>query len=303
VKRNRDDIGFGRPLRPRTQRDRRCILWLALALAFAPSIAPAAFADERTEYFIRLLQTSSTFKVRAQAALGLGRLEPRPNALDALHQAVLEDSHQAVRAAAASALGRLGDASSKAPLERAARDPDREVSAAAREALALIGRRDSARDRQVAVRDRERPSSGPARYYVSVTMPSAAGVEISAQLREGLREFFVRQLESLDGVVVAPKGESDRDAQAAIKRRKLTGYGVDTSITRLETSDAGVRAEVSVVLWTHPGRAVKAMLNGGASVPGARGSQAERRALEGAIQSASRRLSQAMESATLAAGR
>ena len=243
--------------------------------------------------------------MRAQAALGLGRLEPRPNALAALHQAVLEDSHEAVRAAAASALGRLGDPSSRAPLERATRDSDREVSAAAREALAMLGGRDAPRNREIAVRDRGSSSrpSGPARYYVSVTMPSAAGADISAPMRDALREFFVRQLESVDGVLVAPKGESDREAQASIKKKKLIGYGVDTSITRLETSAAGVRAEVSVVLWTHPGRAVKAMLNGGASVPGARGADAERRALEGAIQSASRRLGQAMESATLASGR
>lgn len=300
MKRRRDDIGFGGP--PERRR-RRWILWLALMLSFAPS----AHADERTEYFIRLLQTSSTFKVRAQAALGLGRLEPRPEALEALHQAVLEDSHEAVRAAAASALGRLGDASSRSALERASRDSNREVSAAAREALAMLGRRSVPQTGAVAVRDRDRSArprpSGPARYYVSVTTPSAAGVQVSAQTREALRDFFVRQLESLDGVVIAPKDQSDREAQATIKKQKLIGYGVDTSITRLETNASGVRAEVSVVLWTHPGRAVKAMLNGGASVPGARGGDAERRALEGAIQSASRRLGQAIESATLASGR
>jgi len=265
-------------------------------------VTSSALADERTEYFIRLLQTSSTFKVRAQAALGLGKLEPSRDSIEALTVALRDDSHPAVRAAAAAALGKIADPSVKAALQRAQRDPDPDVRVAAKGALSELG---SARAQPAVAASREtregRVTGGPARFYVGVGVPNAQ-TQISEPTRKGLREILVRQLENIDGVLIAPLEERPPQARAVIEKRRLTGYYIDSSVVTVQRTESGVRAEVSVILGTYPGRDMKAMLRGGATVPGSGGPEAERRAIEGAFQGAVRRIHQAMES-TLASGR
>lgn len=278
-----------------------------LVVAFLAIASNSAFADERTEYFIRLLQTSSTFKVRAQAALGLGRLDPSREVIDALAGALQGDDHPAVRAAAATALGKLGDPSARPALERAKRDSDADVRSAATTALAEL---DRAPRGDTALASARPPSStaptapqstGRPRFYVGVGVPNVQA-EITESVRRSLRDILVRQLEGLDGVVIAPPDERDAQARAVIEKRKLTGYYIDSSIVSLQRTPSGVRAEVSVILGTYPGRDMKAVLRGGATVPGTGGPEAERRAIEGAFQGAVRRIQQAMES-TLASGR
>jgi hypothetical protein len=281
-------------------------LWLITLLAIVTS---SALADERTEYFIRLLQTSSTFKVRAQAALGLGRLEPSRDVLDALSGALRGDDHPAVRAAAATALGKLADVSVKPALERAQRDADADVRTAARTALAELARAGRSQS-TVASSSAQRPDpatgarqgSARPRFYVGVGVPSAQQVRLPEPTKNTLRDILVRQLEVIDGVLIAPLEEREPQARAVIEKRKLTGYYIDSSVVSLQRTESGVRAEVSVVLGTYPGRDMKAMLRGGATVPGSGGPDAERRAIEGAFQGAVRRIHQAME-ATLASGR
>jgi hypothetical protein len=287
-------------------RGARWSLWVVVILAIVTS---SALADERTEYFIRLLQTSSTFKVRAQAALGLGRLEPSRDAIQALSGALKDDDHPAVRAAAATALGKLADRSVKPALERAKRDANADVRHAARTALVEIERAPSAQPSASASRSRgaegatgARQGSARPRFYVGVGEPSAQQVRLGEATKSSLRSILVRQLEGIDGVLVAPPKERPPQARAVIEKRKLTGYYIDSSVVSLQRTESGTRAEVSLILGSYPGRDMKAMLRGGATVPGAGGPDAERRAIEGAFQGAVRRIHQAMES-TLASGR
>ena len=50
--------------------------WLALLGALVLASAVASAQSDRTQYFIDLLGTSTSFSVRAQAALALGRVPP-----------------------------------------------------------------------------------------------------------------------------------------------------------------------------------------------------------------------------------
>jgi HEAT repeat protein len=80
---------------------------LALALLLALGAAPFAQASSaKVDKLGGLLATHDSFKVRATAAVALGRLGDA-DALDYLSVALSRDNHFAVRAAAASALGRL----------------------------------------------------------------------------------------------------------------------------------------------------------------------------------------------------
>lgn len=87
-------------------------------------------------YLIKLLKGSSQFRVRAQAAISLGMMEKSYAARGAL-TAALQDPHPAVRTAAATSLGRIGDASHVTMLRMLAGDPEQPVRNAAR---ASIGR-------------------------------------------------------------------------------------------------------------------------------------------------------------------
>lgn len=80
------------------------------------------------------LAQNGSFKVRATAAVALGRLGD-PRGLHALTSALTTDPHYAVRAAAASALGRVKHPDSVKALLRALRDPDPMVRSQAKDAL------------------------------------------------------------------------------------------------------------------------------------------------------------------------
>ncbi len=88
---------------------------LALALLLAVGAAPSWAANEKVEKLGGMLATHDSFKVRATAAVALGRLCDA-EALDHLSLALGRDNHFAVRAAAASALGRLQTPGGVAPL-------------------------------------------------------------------------------------------------------------------------------------------------------------------------------------------
>ncbi len=89
---------------------------------------------EAVERLTLMLAQNGSFKVRATAAVALGRLGD-PRGTPALMSALTTDPHYAVRAAAASALGRVQESQSVHALLRALDDDDPMVRAQAREAL------------------------------------------------------------------------------------------------------------------------------------------------------------------------
>ncbi len=65
-------------------------------------------------------------------------------------------------------------------------------------------------------------------------------------------------------------------------------------MTHLDYRPDGVRAAVSVVLTTYPGKDIRAMIRGAATVSNALGRRATQRAIEGAILSALKEVPDAM---------
>jgi len=140
-------------------------LLLAFALSTGPAVAqsddaePAAPASaEGIQRLLSALQNGGTFKVRATAAVALGRMADA-RALNPLTEALRGDDSFAVRAASASALGRLGDPVCVAALFDALKDPERYVRDEAHEALArfhapkhLLAFREALHDEDAVVR-------------------------------------------------------------------------------------------------------------------------------------------------------
>jgi HEAT repeat protein len=257
-------------------------------------------ADARTDYLVRLLRTSTAFRVRAQAALSMGELEPAPELVAALTGA-LDDQHPAVRIAAAHSLERLGDPGALDALHAARQDADRDVRVAIASAIRTLRRIARTRPTSVEGSGTVAPpptTVGNARYYVGVGMPGTKNLRLDPAIVRVARDVVAHEAAGIAGVEVAPEQETNAQARAVIQRRRLAGYYLDASIVSVETNGTGTRAVVSIIVATYPGRDMRSILQGAATVPGGRGPDAERQAIEGALRGALRRLGQALEASS-----
>lgn len=289
------------PIRAAWQRT-IAILCVVSTIVFAPAMAGA---DERSDALVRLLETSTEFRVRTQAALSLGRTTGGSSVVQALVRA-LADSNPSVRGAAATALGSVGDSASVAALQRlTASSQPAAVRTAATQAITAIQRRSGGSTSSTGTTTTTTPattltappSSGSSRYYVGVGAPGTRASRITPELLRHARSVLVSQVNAIDGVEVAPENESNSAATAVLQRRSLAGVFIDCSIVSADATANGTRVAVSVVVGTYPGRDMRAILNGAATVPGASGPEADRAAIEGAVRGALRNLPQAMRSA------
>jgi hypothetical protein len=136
--------------------------------------------------------------------------------------------------------------------------------------------------------------TGAARYYVGVGVPGTSVAGLDRDALERSQDFIRRRIAGIEGVRLAPDRESHDEADRVLRRQRLTGYYLDSSIVRIEDRDNGVRAVVSVIVNTYPGRDMRVILQGAATVQGGGGGPTVRRqAIEGALTGALRRLPQA----------
>jgi hypothetical protein len=277
---------------------------LSLCVVGAPGEAHAQ--DPRSAYLIRLLRTGSMFRVRAQAALSLGRVTGDPAVVRALSES-LGDDHPAVRQASAASRERRGDPSALDALRRAANDREPSVRTAAGRAVRALERVARSRPRTAPVPtsptidDPGGGSTGPARFYVGLGVPGTKVSQLDRATLASARVFMESRIRALDGVVVAPENESRSAADRVIRSRRLAGYYLDSSIISVDQRpDGSVRASVSVIVQTYPGRDIRVMLQGAATVSG--GGNMRQTAIEAALQGALRRLPQALEQSVARAG-
>lgn len=262
----------------------------ALLISFAIAGSPGeAHADARSDYLVQLLSGSSQFRVRAQAAISLGAVTGDSNVISALGRA-LKDEHPAVRAAAANSLGRLADPSSLAALKAATSDAEEPVRAAASAAVARI---ESTRRSGGSIATTPTTPSGPARFYVAVGAPASRATGITDTDLRSAHNSLKARVQEIDGVVLAPANETSGAAAQVMKNRGLKGFYLESSVTSLENKpDGAVRAVVSVVIATYPGRDMRAVVQGAATALG--GGDIKSQAVEAAFKSALRQLPQAM---------
>ncbi len=258
----------------------------ALLLALGWLAPLPLLADSRGDFLIKMLSSSDQFRVRTQAALALGTRPPDAAAVQALIGA-LKDEHPAVRAACASALELLKDPRSLVALKAARKEKDSGARSAIEHAIASL-------EKTPAVTPEP---SGSSVYYVAIGTPSAQSGLGAPAMRE-LREHVVKEVAGLTGVRIAPENEGQAAATSVLRSKKLVGYYLDSSVTKIEEKPGGaLRAQVSIIVGTYPGRAMRSMLSGAATVSGGgTGDSAKVQAIEAAFTGALRRLPQAMES-------
>lgn len=244
-----------------------------------------------------MLRTSTQYRVRVQAALTLGEIGD-PASLPALVEA-LQDEEPTVRAASLAALARMGDPSVLDAVRGRVRDRDGAVARQARttqRALEQVAERQAAAGGVGTGGVAPPPPTGTPRFYIGLGgMGNRAGVR-GDEAKALLRRFLSEQIASTPGVVITPDGETPAQTTKVLKQRRLTGYWVDGSITKLTQENGSVRAEISLMVMTNPGRDLRMMLSGAASVsatgrvsPGLE-TDLQNQALRGAATGAVRRL-------------
>jgi len=278
---------------------------VVVALLLLVGHTATAHADARTDYLVRLMGTSTQFRVRAQAALALAQAAPTDAAVTQSLVRALRDEHPAVRAAAVSSLQSRNDVSVLDVLRAAKTDSDRSVASAASRAVTALERTARATRPTTPSTGTDTtppPSNGPARFYVGVATP-ATTASLSPAVLSSARSFIVQNVTQIPGVQIAPATESNAAARRVIQDRRLVGYYLDVSITSVEERPGGaLRAAVSVIVNTYPGRDMRSILQGAATVSGSGvGDAARQQAIEAALTGALRRLPQALDASAATA--
>ncbi len=244
-----------------------------------------AHANGREDYLVRLLRNSDAFRVRAQAALSLGQLDKTPRSVAALERAV-RDRHPAVRVSAISSLKRLESKASLPVIGRAKQDRNKSVRRAAFEAVEALE----------AIGERQRGPGEP-QYLIAVGMPGAKAERVSRQMLFDARIHLSEQLIQLEGVELAPDDLSPADAKSELARRRLHGFYLESSVVTLEPKGPGVRAVVSIIVLSYPGRDMRGMLRGAATASGRYSAMTAEQAIQGAFVGALRRLPTVLQAA------
>lgn len=245
---------------------------LLLALASRPARA------DRVDALCRTLTHDSSWRVRLQAAVVLGKLKDR-RAVPSLERA-LSDENETVRALAAQVLGELGDARALAALERARRDGSSLVRNKAAQAIDELHAATLAADRAAAARAHAGATHA---LHVEVGGIGVKARHAPPELAARLREIIIRELERTPGVTLEGK--------------PLSGFLIDGSITNVSRRTTAqwveITCEVSMIVGRLPSRAMVMMTSGGATVQAPRvGLRPDKEralqvdALEGAVQGA-----------------
>ena len=246
----------------------------------------AASAEGRQDYLVRLLRTSDAFRVRAQAALSLGQLGKTERAVAALERATAGQApgrsrlcHHVASAARVQVLAARDSTSEKRPAEGPFDERLLKRSALSKPWMSANA------------------VPGETRYLVAVGMPGAKAERVSRQMLFDARIFLSEQLLKLEGVELAPDDLAPSDAKSEIMRRELAGFYLESSVVTLEPKGGGVRAVVSVIVLSYPGRDMRGMLRGAATASGRYSADTAEQAIQGAFVGALRRLPTVLEAA------
>jgi hypothetical protein len=221
-----------------------------VALAGAPLPSPAG--DDAAAF--RTLATGQDFRERVSAALALGK-STSPGARPALEKA-LSDAHPAVRAAAAAALGALGDARALPALKaQLAAESAPNVKAQLETTIKRLGSSGA-----------PGAAATKTKFLVSVgKIENKSGVS-AATLTPALKASTRSRVAQVPGVELLDEGA---DPGAAARSRNLPAFTLDASLTQLSkrqgSDGVGYSARVEYLIRKMPDQALKGTMAGAAA--------------------------------------
>lgn len=223
---------------------------LAVAAAALLSSPRDASADPRTAFLLEQLK-SDDYRVRTQAALALGASGDEA-AVQPLCGA-LKDSKASVKAAAASALGKLGKASGLPCLEAAsAKEFTPTVKSQLKTAIDELKAATTPLGLQ-----KPPPPGKDSKYYVAIEVTNKTS-RPNAEIEPLIRAATQAKLLSQKGYAVAPKGETTVAGGQIVKSKNLKGFLLIATVDPpLYDSGGNLKQVVRVTVWSYPGKALK----------------------------------------------
>jgi hypothetical protein len=260
-----------------------------IAVFFAAFVAAASQVraePPQVPRLVELLLNAEGYRVRTQAAYSLGAFTG-PDVQDALLSALM-DPHEAVRVAALVSLAKAGDAS-VISLLRGSDDPNAVVKEQLRHTLVLL-------------EERFPETRVPLDWTRVSTIIEAAGLRDESscgrsELPDVFQRLLARQLRMQDRLAVAEAPRGLDQMGDVISRNKLRALFVTGAVSQMAKRKSGADVvwdvSVSLTVMSHPGKSIRAMVTGKASVSRAartytteEDDSMQDRALEDAIRSA-----------------
>jgi hypothetical protein len=226
---------------------------LLLASALGAALTPeSARAEPRVAYLIEQLKTSEDYRVRTQAALGLGA-SGDDAAVKPLCDA-LGDANVSVKVAAAAALGKLGKPAGLPCLKVA---QGKETAPSVKAQI----------DKSIAALDQGGGSSGGAastppppgadtKFYVAIQITnktSRPAAEIDGIVRAALQDKILAK----KGYAVAPKNETAAQGGQIVKSKKLKGFFLIATVEAPVYGGGDLTQLVRVTMWTYPDKSLQ----------------------------------------------
>jgi hypothetical protein len=260
---------------PDLRKDRRApaplprVLVLVLAALLAPMFAaPPAQADGRVSFLASRLHyppaagQADDFRVRTNAALALGATGDE-DAVPPLCGG-LDDPSEVVRQAVAVALKRLGRPSGRDCLQRRiAVETSASVKTQIKRAIESL---DAAGGGSGSGGSETPQTVANAKYYVSLSRITNNTTRSASDVERIVRGAISTKLAELGEYQLAPAGEGNDAAKAALSRRKLKGYYLGVSVDKFDYSGGSLRVRVKIAVFSYPGRDLKGEVPAGATI-------------------------------------
>ena len=246
----------------RTFRPRHAALrWLRRLAALLLLLAAGdARASDRLAELANKLKTDKDFRVRTQAALALG-VSQSDRAVAPLCGG-LDDENHTVRAASAAAIGKLR----RGGTDCVSRHLSSEQHPKVKEMLVKALKR---------LNEPHEPVIGPeTRYYVAIGPTTNKSPGEDSAIDTLVRDALSKELAKEKSLALAPSDETPDQAEKLLAQHK--GLKSVFIWPKLQASDEGgsLVFKLSFTLFSYPDKAFKGSLAQGASLPGARSSDA-----------------------------
>ena len=113
-------------------------------------------------------------------------------------------------------------------------------------------------------------ANGSAKYYVSVSHVANSTTRATPDIDRVVRGAIASKLQTLGDYQMAPDGETNAAAKAAVSKRKLKGYYLGVSVDNFDYSDGSLRVRVKIAVFSYPGKDLRGEVPASASLPGSR---------------------------------
>ena len=108
------------------------------------------------------------------------------------------------------------------------------------------------------------------KYYVSISPVTNNTSRAAGDVEKIVHGAIVGKLGQLGEYQLAPPGESNADAKAAVSKRSLKGFYLSVSVDKFDYSDGNLRVKVKIAVFSYPGKDLRGEVPAGATAQGTR---------------------------------